>query len=489
MVRLYDLLGATGGVTLVRGAEDFSQVVIDSREATVGGLFFALPGEGRDGHEFVLDAARRGAAGAVVARPVDGVPDGFTVVRVPDTMAALRDLGRSRRRASEAVVVAVTGSAGKTTTKNMITHVLGSRHPVLGSRGSFNNHLGVPLTLSAIEPEHEFAVAEIGTNGRGEIDALSALVEPDIGVITNVGFAHIGNFADQRELALEKTDLLRRVGPNGHWVLNGDDELLVATAGAGSAALTRVGFHRDNDVRAVDVTVDERGSRGSIVVGGQPLPFTLEVAGRHFVRAALLAVAVARIAGYSAREAVDALAGFTAPAGRASLLRLGPELLVLDDSYNASPDATLAGLDLLGCLGAERRAAVIGEMRELGSESARLHRLVGEKAAEVATDLITVGPATAELRAAAVERGLDPGRVWEADSAREAFLSTKKVVENAAGTIAVLVKGARFTHMERVQLGLAGHLIGCGLDICHLYIHCSACPRLETGEPAVAGGG
>lgn len=488
-MKLTDLVESTRGRVVRSGHSDFVRVIINTREAVPGDLFFALPGVGRDGHDFVADAARRGASGAVVSRSVGDLPDGFTVVEVPDVPAALRELGRARRRASRATVVAVTGSAGKTTTKNMITHVLGARHPVLASQASFNNHLGVPLTLCAVEPEHTFVVAEIGTNARGEIDDLAALVEPDVGVITNIGFAHIGNFADQRELATEKTDLLERVRAGGDWVLNGDDELLITTAAGrrrGQTVLTRVGFRPDNDIRALDVTVDEHGSRGTIAVDGRLLPFQLGVSGHHFVRAALAAVAVARIGGDDVGEAVDALEGFTAPPGRASLLRLTPSLLVLDDSYNASPDATLAALDLLDAVRAERAVAVIGEMRELGAHSARLHRLVGAKAARTATDLITVGAAGEELRAAAVEHGLDPARVWDADSAREAYLYTRKIVDGG-GVCAILIKGSRFTHMERVHLGLSGRMIGCGLDSCHLYIHCSGCSALETGELAEAG--
>ncbi len=486
MIELSDLLASGSASALHAGPSTFEKAAINSKDVSGGDLFFALPGKSRDGHDFVPDAVRAGAGGVVVAREIPAVPAGVTVVRVPDTVEALQNLGAATRRRSTASVTAVTGSAGKTTTKSMVACVLGSRFGVLSSRASFNNHLGVPLTLLEIGPEHSHVVAEVGTNHRGEIDRLARLVEPDVGMVTNIGFAHIGNFRSREELADEKTDLLRRVRPGGLWVLNGDDELLLAAAGRipsreDAAGVVRVGFGTGNDIRAADVHVDESGTTGKIVSGGGVTPFSLAVPGRHFVYAALFAIAVGQRYGIDVTDAVEALRGHVAPRGRATVLRLAPDLLVMDDSYNASPDSMLAALDLLGGMSAAVKIAVLGEMRELGDASARLHELIGERVPSTATHLVAVGPGCGALVARARREGFNPARIWQASSAQHAYTVTKEIVAGAEGSCAVLVKGSRFTHMERVRLGLSGTAVGCALDVCPLYINCSECPKLETG--------
>ncbi|MEU2429983.1 UDP-N-acetylmuramoyl-tripeptide--D-alanyl-D-alanine ligase [Streptomyces sp. NPDC007861] len=481
MIEISDLLASTEAFVVRGNAESFSAAAINSKEISPGALFFAIRGN-RDGHEFALDAVQAGATGLVVERDVPGVPDTVTVIRVPDTLKALQELGAAARRRSAARVVAVTGSAGKTTTKSMVAHLLGDHVDVLSSDKSFNNHLGVPLSLLRLAPQHSHAVAEVGTNHRGEIGALAQLVKPDIALVTNVGFAHVGNFASRGDLADEKSDLLRHVNPDGFWVLNGDDELLMEAAGRqprpDRVTVVRVGFGPENDIRAVDLRFTESGTSGSVVTESGTTPFHIPLPGRHFVYAALFSLAVGRLCGISVSDGVKSLEKFAPPQGRASMKQVTGELSVLDDSYNASPDATLAALDLLGEMSADTRIAVLGEMRELGDWSDELHRLVGRKAASAATHLIAVGEEGRKLLQAAEDEGFARPAMWASESAREAQLLTQEIVSGTAGRCVVLAKGARFMHMERVPLGLSGTHVGCSLRVCTKYIHCQDCPEL-----------
>ncbi|MFJ3713672.1 UDP-N-acetylmuramoyl-tripeptide--D-alanyl-D-alanine ligase [Streptomyces sp. NPDC090053] len=483
MIEISHVLACTGALLVRPGAASFGGAAINSKEISPGDLFFAVLGS-RDGHEFVADAVCAGATGIVVQQEVKDVPGHVAVIRVPDTLAALQELGAAARGRSDARVVAITGSAGKTTTKSMVAHLLDRHVNVLSSAKSFNNHLGVPLSLLRLEPEHTHAVAEVGTNHRGEIGALAQLVKPDISLVTNVGFAHVGNFESRAELADEKTDLLRHVQRGGVWVLNGDDDLLNEAASRQprpeGVQVLRVGFGPTNDVRAVDVRFSEAGSSGLIVVDGESVGFDLPMPGKHFVYAALFASAVGLLCGVSLEAGVKSLAEFSTPQGRASMERVSETLSVLDDSYNASPDATLAALDLLGDMSADTRIAVLGEMRELGSWSDELHQLVGRKAAGAATHLIVVGEEGKKLLEAAKAEGFLAGAMSMAESARDAHLLTQDVVTQAAGRCVVLAKGARFMHMERVPLGLAGRRVDCSLSLCTKYIHCQDCPELEV---------
>ncbi|MBT0771324.1 UDP-N-acetylmuramoyl-tripeptide--D-alanyl-D-alanine ligase [Kineosporia sp. J2-2] len=492
MIQVGDVLEAVGDAEVVRrGAEQFGRASVDTREITGGELFVAIPGPTRDGHDFAAAAVRAGATGVLISRALADVPGlealDATVIRVPDTLIALQDASARARRRSSASVVAVTGSAGKTTAKTLIAQVLQAKFEILANKASFNNHLGVPLTLTQIEPAHTQVISEIGTNHPGEIGHLAGLVGPDVSVVTNVGFAHLGNFADQQALADEKTDIFNHTRPGGTWIINGDDELLTRTTlglpGAAAATVVRVGFNEGNDLRAVDVTVDEHGTRGLIEVDGQSLPFSIGAAGRHFGYAAMLAVAVGRVYDLAPSESIEALRGVQPPAGRASLRRIDDRLLMIDDSYNGSPDAMISSLDLLDSLPGAVKVAVLGQMGELGEFSHELHSRVGRKAAVGVTHLITVGEAAAPLRESAAADGLPAADIHSADSAREAFAQVKSILDDAGPDrdAVVLAKGSRAVHMERVYLGLAGHQVVCALTTCPLYINCADCPKLTTG--------
>ncbi len=484
------MLRATRAQVRQYGPNSFTQAVISSKSAEEGALFVALPGATRDGHDYVRDAIDGGAVGVLVSREVD-VPPGVTVIEAPDTLQALHDLAGAVRRRYGPRIVAVTGSAGKTTTKDMVAHVLRSRFEVLRSSGSHNNHLGVPLTLSSLEHAHSHAVVEIGTNHRGEVGELAALVAPDVGVVTNVGYAHIGNFGGQEEIAREKVSLFDHVPLGGACVVNGDDALLGAMTersldGSGKRRVS-VGFSAHNDVRVESIELRDNGMSGVVEHAGESAEFFVGIHGRHFVYSALLALAVGLENGISLEDGAESLRSFVPPPGRSTLIRLRLGLLVLDDSHNASPDAVLAALSLLAELPGKVKVAVLGEMRELGQWSAELHALVGARAASVASHLVTVGPDGELMTAAAVREGLDARTTWSVASAGDALRLVQRILADTTDESAVLVKGARFTHMERVSLGLCGRNIGCGLANCRLYINCSTCPQLEVGSARLDG--
>ncbi|MGH3695966.1 MAG: UDP-N-acetylmuramoyl-tripeptide--D-alanyl-D-alanine ligase [Pseudonocardiaceae bacterium] len=458
-------------------------MAISSKSVGGGSLFVALRGEARDGHDYVRDAIYGGAAGILVSRKVD-VPPGVTVIETQDTLQAFQNLAGALRRKYDPRIVAITGSAGKTTTKDMVAHVLRSKFEVLKSSGSHNNHLGVPLTLSSLERTHSHAVVEIGTNNKGEIDKLAALVAPDAGIITNVGYAHIGNFGSQEEIAAEKLRIFDHVPVGGVCIINGDDVLLSAMAerfldGSGKRRVS-VGFSVRNDVWIESVELCENGTSGVIRYAGESADFFVGVPGRHFAYSALLAIAVGLENGIDLKDSVAALRVFVPTSGRSTLIRLRPGLTVLDDSHNASPEAVLAALTLLEELPGKIKVAVLGEMRELGQKTAELHTLVGARAAAVASHLLTIGPGGELMIAAALDGGLNTGNTRSVASARDALHLVRQILADTTDDSVVLVKGARFTHMERVSLGLRGVKVGCGLGNCRLYINCSACPQLEV---------
>jgi UDP-N-acetylmuramoyl-tripeptide--D-alanyl-D-alanine ligase len=480
---LRDVLLATGARVRQHGSTSFTRAVISSKNAERGSLFVALRGETRDGHDFVNEAVRRGASGVLVSRAVD-VPAGVTVIETPDAPRALLDLAGMLRRKYNPKIVAITGSAGKTTTKDMVAHIMQSQYTVLKSAGSYNNHLGVPMTFSSLEDIHSHVVVEIGTNNKGEIDNLARLTSPDIGIITNIGFAHIGNFGNQEKIAAEKVRLFAHVKTGGVCIFNGDDKRLRAVAQqylkqCGKRCIS-VGFDTNSDLCAELAKHDETGTAGVVRYEGSAEKFSIGFPGRHFVHLALLAIAAALENGIDLRSSVEALKSFSPPSGRSTLTRLRSNVVVIDDSYNASPDAVLAALSLLAELPGKMKIAVLGEMRELGQASEELHALVGARAAAVASHLLTVGRDGKLMASAALNSGLEPCNMWSVDSARDALCQVRQILAGTADESVVLVKGARFTHMERVILGLNGVAVECGLGNCKLYTNCSVCPLLEV---------
>jgi UDP-N-acetylmuramoyl-tripeptide--D-alanyl-D-alanine ligase len=445
----------TGGDVLGAGFDPASVLAtgyaFDSRRLEPGDLFFALRGEERDGHLFVKQAHEQGAVGAVVEHPVEGIPSQFPQVAVPSTLEALRVLAADVRGHIKIPVVAVSGSNGKTTTKEMLAAILSTRWKVLKSPGNFNNHIGVPMSILGLREDHEVLVVELGSNHRGEIASLSETAAPTIGVLTNIGPAHIGHFGSLDEIALEKTDLLRHLAEGGMGVVNGDDKTLAAATGDIEARITRFGTGEGMDFRATEI--ETYGAGGTAFHVGDA-EVTLRVPGIHNVYNALAAMAAAALLDLGLEEAARALEGFQPV--RMKTFALGG-VTIIDDTYNANPDSVRAALDLLADYAGDRKVFVMGEMLELGEESPRLHRETGRRVAARGIDmLVGIGGATEEVVAGARDAGMPGDRVrfFAAKPDAGAFLTQML----KPGDV-VLLKGSRGTALEEITDYLRQELV------------------------------
>ncbi|MEW6321250.1 MAG: UDP-N-acetylmuramoyl-tripeptide--D-alanyl-D-alanine ligase [Acidobacteriota bacterium] len=452
------MVASAAGGRLVAGDSGrvFDGFSIDSRTLRPGDLFFAVVAA-RDGHAFVPDALARGAAGLVVSRPVSvgGAP--AAVIEVVDTTAALQALARTVRRASGAVVVAITGSAGKTTTKEAIAELLSAKYRVVRNRGNLNNHLGLPLSLLELRHGADVAVMELGMNHAGEIRVLVGIAEPEIRVWTNVGDAHIGHFDSADGIADAKAEILERALPDHLLVCNADDARVMARARAFAGRTRTFGFGPAADVRAVDV--EDRGvdgMRATVRTPAGDARLEVPLIGRGNLANVLCATAVALELGVPLADLAARIGRLQPAPRRGQVRRLPRGVTLIDDSYNSSPSALASALDVLARdPRAARRVAVLGEMLELGDHSVRLHEAAGRLAAGAGlARLITVGghPARA-LGEAAKAAGLPPSAVAHAATSDEAARLAADWVQ--PGDL-VLVKGSRGIRTDVVVDRLAG---------------------------------
>ncbi|HEV8402126.1 MAG TPA: UDP-N-acetylmuramoyl-tripeptide--D-alanyl-D-alanine ligase [Candidatus Limnocylindrales bacterium] len=443
-----DLVRLTGGRLLARSGRPIRGAAVDSRLVEPGQLFVALPGEHVDGHAFLADAVARGAAALVIARPIAD-PDAFgdvTVVRVAEPLAALGALAAGWRRRFDPLVVGVTGSIAKTSTKEAIAAVLGARFRTLRNEGNQNNEVGLPLTLLRLGPEHEAAVLEMGMYVGGEIAELARIGRPRIGVVTAVQPVHLARIGSIEAIEAAKGELLEALPPDGAAILNADDPIVRRMGARSAARSTTYGFADDADVGAEAVTSGGLdGMRFVLRAEGTRRPLTIPTLGRLSVHNALAGATVGRIAGLSFDEIEAGLAGGWAAPHRVQLVRLGA-VTVVDDSYNASPRSVVAALELLAGLPG-RRVAVLGEMLELGDASDDGHRLVGEAAARTVESLVVVGSGAGGIADGAVAAGLDAGRVirvTDVEGARDALVPRLR-----DGDV-VLVKASRGIGLDRL---------------------------------------
>jgi UDP-N-acetylmuramoyl-tripeptide--D-alanyl-D-alanine ligase len=395
---LIDRWGAPRGPVLQLDPEAaVGPICTDSRQLAAGQLFVPLVGERFDGHRFLDQAAALGAQAALVQRErAAAVPPGLLHWLVDDTLEAYQHLGLLHRRSLQAPVVAVTGSAGKTTTRELIRAALAPLGPVVASSGNENNDIGVPLTLLKAGSESAAVVVEMGMRGLGEIDRLSRTAEPDVAVITNIGTAHIGRLGSREAIATAKCEITSQLNPAGVVVIPAGDPLLEsALAQVWTGSVVRVALQDDPGASSADLLGDWDDQRPSLLVNGRTLQLPLE--GRHNARNLLLAVAVARHLGIALSELEQLTVAV--PGGRNRRLQQGG-LTVLDETYNASPEAVLAALDLLAAQPG-RRFAVLGSMLELGESSVELHRRVAERAVERGLDGLVVVSGGAEAQAMA----------------------------------------------------------------------------------------
>lgn len=406
-----ELARAVGGTLEGPAARVGPDVVVDARLATPGSVFVALAGEHADGHDFTGQAARNGAAAALVTRLTDAP---IAHVVVPDTQTALGALAHlvvERARTDGLTVIALTGSSGKTSTKDLLAQILETAGPTVSPRGSFNNEIGVPLTACRVDSGTRFLVSEMGSRGIGHLRLLTAQVRPDIAMVLNVGSAHLGEFGSLENTALAKGELVEALGPQGWAVLNADDPRVSAMASrtrGRPAWFSRSGGHPDGEivVASRDEHADSSERHGFTLiatVGGRTSehPIQLRVVGEHQVANALAAAAAALAAGLAPDAVAAGLCAATnRSAWRMQMDRRADGAIVVNDAYNANPDSMAAALRTLAALGRDRRAeapgartvAVLGDMLELGPDAARLHEESGRLAAELGIDeVVAVG--------------------------------------------------------------------------------------------------
>ncbi len=447
MVLTAAMVATAAGGQLVSGGADrvIDGFAIDSRSLHSGDLFVAITAA-RDGHDFVGDALARGAIGAIVRSgfrwPRDGAGD--VVIEVPETTAALQDLARFVRRESSAKVIAITGSAGKTTTKEAIAEWLSGHYRVTRNKGNLNNHLGLPLSLLELRHGAQVAVMELGMNHAGEIRLLVGIAEPEIRVWTNVGDAHLGHFESRNAIADAKGEILEGASSSDLLICNADDPLIMQRVRRFAGRTVTFGSAPGADVRADNVEdLGLDGMRMRVQTRDGSAELHVPLLGRGNLSNVLAATAVAIELGVPLSE-IGALSRRLQPAvHRGAVLRLAKGVTVVDDSYNSSPAALKRALEVIAFeQRATRKAAVLGEMLELGDHSLRLHQDCGRAAANAGLDrLITVGGAAAKALAdAAVLAGMAAGAVtWMASSAAAADVIVRWL---EAGDL-VLVKGSR----------------------------------------------
>jgi UDP-N-acetylmuramoyl-tripeptide--D-alanyl-D-alanine ligase len=458
-LRLADIADWTKGrLHNAQGDETVTGVCPDSRKVRRGDLFVALKGERFDGHDFVAETVAKGAVAAMVQRPIaSAIPQ----VLVADTLRALGDLAAAylrclREKNPDLCVVAITGSSGKTTTKAMVAAIVQAAMPSVASPESFNNEIGIPLTVLQAEPSHRALVLEYAMRKKGDIAYLCHIAPPDIAVITNIGTAHIGLLGSREAIAEAKSEIL------GDWglaaegqrdyakfaILPADDDFFAYLLERAKANVVTFGFSPNAHVRALDCQVDWDGTTLSATDGKQTVTLKLPVLGEHNARNALAALAVAKVLGIDWSIATEALEKFQPPKMRLQRQWLDPPgCWVINDAYNANPDSVKAALRALKALPAQRWIAVLGEMLELGAFHKQGHREVGEVAAETVDLLIVVGEGAMAIAEGALAAGMPSERVVrfatlkEAQKAWRAWLKRNDVV---------LLKASRAIGLERL---------------------------------------
>ena len=443
-----ELLEATGGRLLAGSPEQtFTAVETDSRAIHAGALFVALRGEKTDGHKYVAGALAAGAEGCLVVDPVNTVAEGKFCVQVPDTLLAIGEVARAYKAKFDIPVVGITGSVGKTTTKDMVAAVLGKKYKVLKTEGNFNNELGLPLTLFRLTREHQICVLEMGMNHFGEIDYLTKIVRPDVAVITNIGDAHIENLGSRANILKAKSEIFNYMESGSLAVLNGDDPLLRGLEGQIAPDIVFCGEDHQPPYEAK--IIKQLGSKGmSCTVKTPAAEFTVTVPalGNHMIYPVLMACAIGEKFGMTGEEMKAGVEAFVPTKMRMNVICQG-DVTILDDAYNANPQSMRAALEVLSQTDGTYRAAVLGDMFELGVLGPDLHRCVGEFAGAVGNidALLAVGDLAWNLYDGANQSDL-PNVFYAKDKASAMAMLPELVRPGAV----ILVKASRGMHFEEI---------------------------------------
>jgi len=441
----------TGGYLMQNGASvEFQGISTDSRTLQPGDLFIPLRGETFDGHDYLTQAIQRGAAACLSEEMLGGLR--VPVVKVNDTLKALGDLATAMRRKFAGPVIGITGTSGKTTTKEMLAAILNHLGPGLKSAGNFNNLIGVPLTLFGLQPEHRWAVIEMGMSARGEIARLAEIAMPNIGLITNIGAGHLQNFESISGVARAKGELFISLPTDGIALINADDPEVCTLPVANGVRKVLFGTGSEAAVRAGRIAVHNGSVSFDLEVEGAVQRVVLPLPGRHNVLNALGAAAAATVLGVGLAGIAAGLQAFQPCPGRMELLELPGNIVVLEDSYNANPLSVHAALVALHDLGTPgQRIAVLGDMLELGQSAPELHHQIGILAATRVDRLFTYGTLAEEIAHGAKDAGLPAEKIFVAKSHEELVGRLLDVLKSGDR---VLIKGSRGMRMEKVTTAL-----------------------------------
>lgn len=442
-----DIAAATGGTLICgNGSKELSEISTDSRALKEDALFVPIAGEKFDGHDYINSACDNGACAVVSAKDIE-IMENKAVIRVKDTMKALHDIAMYYKKKYPVKTVSVTGSVGKTTTKDMLYSALAVKYNTLKTNLNHNNEIGVPKTIFRLEKEHECAVIEMGMNHFGEIERLAEMAQPDIAVITNIGMSHIENLGSQEGIFKAKMEVVKNFTDKNTLIVNGDDKFLSTTKGTGSYKVVYYGIHNpENDVYAKDII--NKGLKGiefTAVVDGKEYKAEVTQPGEHNVYNALAAICAGREFGVEIADAIRGIKNCEYTAQRLEVTEIGG-MQIINDCYNASPDSIRAALGVLKYADMERKVAILGDVLEMGEYAAKAHYDMGRSVVENGIDLlITAGENAARIAEGAKDCGMENVKV---------FKTTEEVCEYVKEALkpgdAALIKASHGMHFENI---------------------------------------
>ena len=451
-----DIAAATGGEVLCGNPlQRFSRISIDSRQLSPDDFFVAIKGATHDGHRFIVDALGHGVMGIMVHRAwadetavTDWKDKGVVCVCVEDTTRALGDMAAFHRQRSDASLVAITGSSGKTTTRAMTASIVARHHETLSTKGNFNNHIGLPLTLLDLCLHHRWAVVELWMNHPGEIHRLAEICTPDIGVITNVGPSHLEGVGSIEGVMRAKAEMLNHIVPGGKAILNGDDPMVMRGAAAWKGQKICFGLSMNATIRAQDIHHQGENVSFSLILPEETVDIHLPLPGNFMVSNALAAATVGHVLGLSATDIKTGLENFQPIKGRMQIIRLKNDMRLMDDTYNANPESMAAAINTLKSLrGNQRSILVAGDMRELGESSVMHHSQIGKMSAEAGiAKLYAVGRFAEEMARGARTGGLQNHQIFIGTQAEIIQALTDELKPGDW----ILVKGSRSMGMEKI---------------------------------------
>ena len=446
---LNQLTEKMGGMILQGSpSQSFNRFNIDSRLTQPGELFFAISAE-RDGHEFIPHAVKKGAAGAVISHKITIPGNKTALILVEDSVSALQILAHKVYASARAQVIGITGSIGKTTTKEFTYSLLSGRYQVLKSEGNFNNHLGLPLTLLKLETQHDLAVLEYGMSAAGEITVLTQIAPPNISLITNIHPVHMEFFNSIQEIALAKKEILNGMNPEGTAVVNGDDPLVRKISQDWKGRKIRFGLNSECEISARNIKkMGLEGMSFDLIFGSKIGKAQVPFFNEGYLYNFLAAASVAYIFEIPLEKVLQAGKNLKAFSHRGKLYSLNKNIRLIDDSYNSNPAALKRALTSLGELAGGRKIAVLGDMLELGNKEVEFHFQAGELAARIGLDLlVTIGPLSRHLAEGALAAGMDAGNIFSHQNSNDAARELHPMLK---ANDYILVKGSRAIRTEKV---------------------------------------